>query len=473
MTGPRHVAVIDIGKTNAKVALVDLEHLSEIAVRTRPNTVLAGPPYPHYDTEGLWQFVLASLAALQALHPIDAITVTTHGAAAALLADDGTLAAPILDYEHDGPDTLQPAYDAIRPDFAETGSPRLPMGLNLGAQLFWLLETFPEIRQRTKTIVTYPQYWAFRLCGKAVNEVTSLGCHTDLWNPNAKTLSSMVEATGWRDLMAPVAKAADCLGPVLSDVTASTGIAAGTPVYCGIHDSNASLYAHLAMRPVPFSIVSTGTWVISMALGGAKVTLDPDRDTLINVNARGEPVPSARFMGGREFDRMMAGFPHEYDQGDIATVLDRDAMLLPAVELRSGPFQNRRHGWTVDEASLGPGARFVAVSFYLALMTATGLVMTGAAGSVIVEGPFAGNQVYLDMLAAATGRPVCAVAGTGTSIGAAMLAAGHSMPARPSGGVPGKPGDGMARYARQWRSLCDPVSVPARQGSGRETEQRG
>ena len=40
---PNHIAVIDIGKTNAKVALVDLNDLSEIAVATRPNKVLAGP----------------------------------------------------------------------------------------------------------------------------------------------------------------------------------------------------------------------------------------------------------------------------------------------------------------------------------------------------------------------------------------------------------------------------------------------
>ena len=37
----RHVAVIDIGKTNAKVALVDLDRLAEIDTRRTPNTVLA------------------------------------------------------------------------------------------------------------------------------------------------------------------------------------------------------------------------------------------------------------------------------------------------------------------------------------------------------------------------------------------------------------------------------------------------
>ena len=179
MAERHHIAVIDIGKTNAKLALVDLDTLTEIEVFKRSNPVLAGPPYPHYDTGGLWEFILGSLTEMNRSHGIDAITVTTHGAAAALLDGQGELAAPVLDYEHDGPDTLAAGYDAIRPEFAETGSPRLPVGLNLGAQLFWQFEAFPNIRKRTRAIVTYPQYWTFRLTGKAVNEVPSLGCHTE------------------------------------------------------------------------------------------------------------------------------------------------------------------------------------------------------------------------------------------------------------------------------------------------------
>jgi len=449
--GKRHVAVIDIGKTNAKLALVDLGQLREIDVRKRPNAVRAGGPYPHYDTDGLWDFILGALKEMQGAHGIDAVTVTTHGASAALLDGEGRLAAPVLDYEHDGPDALAADYDAVRPDFAETGSPRLPMGLNLGAQLFWQFETFPDIRARTRTIVTWPQYWAYRLTGKAVNEVTSLGCHTDLWRPRENRFSSLVEKAGWSGLMAPVAKAADCLGPVLPEVAAAAGLDARTPVHCGIHDSNASLYAHLVSRDAPFAVVSTGTWVISMAIGGAAVDLDPARDTLINVNAFGDPVPSARFMGGREFDRMTEGLSRQYDARDVAAVLDRGAMLLPAVEPRSGPYPGRRHGWTVDEASLSGGERFVAVSCYLALMTATGLEMTGAAGPALVEGPFADNPVYLDMLAAATGRPVSAVAGTGTSIGAALLSADRdAAPRRDDTQWTGGPG--MDAYARKWRA---------------------
>ena len=92
------VAVIDIGKTNAKVALVDLASLSETGVRKTPNEVLSDGLYPHYDVERLWTFILDSLRDLGQAAPIEAISITTHGATAALVDGDGNLALPILDY---------------------------------------------------------------------------------------------------------------------------------------------------------------------------------------------------------------------------------------------------------------------------------------------------------------------------------------------------------------------------------------
>ncbi|WP_424988885.1 FGGY family carbohydrate kinase [Microbulbifer sp. S227A] len=223
-----HIAVIDIGKTNAKLALVNRADLSEIAVITRPNAVLPGPPWPHFDTEGHWSFLLDGLARFNAEHGISAIVTTTHGACVALLNKDGELAAPILDYEHTGPEALAAEYDALRPDFAETGSPRLSMGLNVGAQLHWQFAQDPPLKERTRTIVTYPQYWGFRLTGVAATDVTSLGCHTDLWNPHAGQFSSLVDRLGIAGKIAPARRSGDILGSVLPEIAARTGIAPDT-----------------------------------------------------------------------------------------------------------------------------------------------------------------------------------------------------------------------------------------------------
>ncbi|TIX64118.1 MAG: carbohydrate kinase, partial [Mesorhizobium sp.] len=88
----------------------------------------------------------------------------------------------------------------------------------------------------------------------------------------------------------------------------------------------------------------------------------------------------------------------------------------------SGPFPLRQAQWLNADGTSG-GERFVAISFYLALMTAACLELIGGDGPTTVEGPFARNRLFTGMLAAATGRTVIASeAATGTSIGAALLA---------------------------------------------------
>jgi len=455
MSALRHIAVIDIGKTNAKVALVDLATLSEVALHRMANAPLRRAPYPHHDVEALWTFILDSLASLNGEQRIDAISITTHGATGALVDAAGELVLPVLDYEFDGPDRLAAEYDAIRPAFAETGTPRLPLGLNLGAQFFWQQKSFPVEFARTAAMLMYLQYWALRLTGVVTNEVTSLGCHTDLWNPWTADFSSLVDSLNWRHLMAPVRPAKDRLGPILPALAARIGLDPQTPVFCGLHDSNASLLPHLQSDAPPFSVVSTGTWVVSMAVGGRTVDLDPARDTLVNVNALGDPVPSARFMGGREFSLLTEGQPENWTEDDIGAVLGRKTLLLPSTQQGSGPFPHQAATW-LNADGISNGQRFAAISFYLALMTATCLELIGADGPTTVEGPFARNRLFVGMLAAATARGIIASeAATGTSIGAALLAS-DQVTTHGEGGRTEPPTDpAWADYVSAWRTAVE------------------
>ena len=110
------VAVLDVGKTNVKLLLHDAETGCERVVRAAPNRVLRDGPYPHFDTDAIAALLLDGLAEM----------------------------------------TRQPD-DALRPPFSDSFSPRLPGGLNVGAQLFWQARTFPEAFARVAHVVTYPQ----------------------------------------------------------------------------------------------------------------------------------------------------------------------------------------------------------------------------------------------------------------------------------------------------------------------------
>jgi sugar (pentulose or hexulose) kinase len=419
------VAVLDVGKTNVKAVIVDVAAGRELAARTKPNKVLTDGLYPHFDVDGIFAFFIESLKELHAEHGFEAISITAHGASGALLGEEG-LALPVLDYEFRYPAEIDEAYDAVRPPFSETFSPRLPGGLNLGAQVHYQKTAFPEAFRQVRTIVTYPQYWGWRLTGIAATDVTSLGCHTDLWLPRIGKFSSLAERLGISGMLAPVKKPSDLLGHVTDEIAARIGLAETIPVYCGIHDSNASLLPHLLQREAPFAVVSTGTWVVLFAVGGDLDHLDPARDTLANVDALGRAVPSARFMGGREFEMLTAGQGKATPEA-IKRVVGEGVHFTPSVMPGCGPYTHAEHRIVNAKGGLDADETYVAASLYCALMTKTCLDLTGASGPIVVEGPFTRNALYIEALERATGRPVIAATGsTGTSVGAALLASSLS-----------------------------------------------
>lgn len=456
-TRPAATVVLDIGKTNAKLALVDSETRTIVALRTMPNEVRRDGLYPHFDTDALWSFIVGGLTEYATQAEIGCISTTTHGAACAILNDDGLL-LPVLDYEYGGPDSISEAYRPLRGAFWETLSPDLPGGLNVGRQLYWLEETFPSAFGRATAILLYPQYWVWRLSGALAAEPTSLGCHTDLWNPEAGTFSRLAEDRGWAKRIPPVVHPWDTAGTIRPALARKTGLPESCRVVAGIHDSNASLLPHILRRRAPFAVLSTGTWLILFAVGGEIANLDPARDCLANVDALGRPVPSARFMAGREYERLTDGDKTAPGLDDVERVVRGGVMALPSFAPGTGPYAYLDGHWSSDPAALSPGERAAGASLYCALVATTCLELTSAAGPIVVEGPLSRNPIFLAALARLVDRPVIArTDATGTTEGAALLADG------PEGAGPGLP-DGapieplaidLSAYATAWRDALE------------------
>ncbi len=457
------VAVFDVGKTNLKLLVFD-GNGRVVAERSEANAPLPPDtrwPYLKLDTGRAWAFLLRSLKEVAAAAPIEAISVTTHGASGALVADDGE-APPPVDYEFDGFAGVDAAYDALRPAFEESLSPLSARGLNLGRQIFYLQRNFPEAFSRARAFLAYPQYWAFRLTGVLATEVTSLGAHTDLWRPKEGRLSSLVERAGWIRFFPPVRNAWDALGPLKPDAAAATGLAPEVRVHCGAHDSNASLVPYLASRADPFTVVSTGTWAILMAVGG-KGAIDEKADMLANVDIFARPVPTARLMLGREFAAVAGERPAEARESDVAAIVAAGVLAIPAFTDQGGPFAGRE-GRIEGHPPASPEGRAALATLYSALMTAHMLRRLEAPGDIIVEGGFNRSPAFAGVLAALMpGRTVLRAAASGAAEGAAMLAR-WGAPHEPPNLAPARAWDppGLATYAEAWRRAIDLDGRPLR-----------
>lgn len=437
---PDGSVVLDIGKTNAKLTLIDAAGKTLAEVRT-PNTIRRVAPYPHHDTDRLWTWMLAQLRELATQAHIRAIVPVTHGATAALV-DDAGLVLPVLDYEHTPGDATDAArYAALRPSFADSGSPALPAGLNLGRQLDWLQAHFPAEFARAKHVLMYPQYWTWRLCGVAASEVTSLGCHTDLWRPDVGRWSSLVERLGWEKLFPPRRDAWARLGALRPELVEATGLPADCEIVCGIHDSNASLLRHLLtlQSSGPCTVLSTGTWAIAAALGSATKPLVESQDMLANCNVFGDAVPCMRFMGGREFANLAGERPAPFTAEHIERLVARQTMALPCFAESGGPFAGQL-GRMTGEVPQTAEERAALATIYVVLMTDHCLGALGAQGRVVVEGAFTANPWFGPLLAGlADGREVAVSDdSSGTTCGAWLLDAW------------GQQADGVAAPVQSW-----------------------
>jgi L-fuculokinase len=150
------IAVLDVGKTNAKIALVDAALGREVWSARRANGVIQGSATRELDLVAIESWLLDSLREAPQRERVAAIVPIAHGAAAVLVDHAGeVLAAP--DYEDTCFDQVAGEYGALRDPYAMTFSPNLPQGLNLGRQLFYLQQRHAGLFERVAHILPYPQ----------------------------------------------------------------------------------------------------------------------------------------------------------------------------------------------------------------------------------------------------------------------------------------------------------------------------
>lgn len=458
----RATVVLDVGKTLTKLSLWGPEgRLQER--RSQPNERVPGA-YLGLDALGIEDFLEHTLRDFGRRADIGAVIPVAHGAAAAWLGPRG-LVQPPLDYEQVLPPALRRDYDAQRDPFAQTGSPALPNGLNLGAQLHYLDALRGTPPPDSVCWVPWAQYWSWRLSGVASADLTHLGCHTDLWYPMAGTPSGLASRRGWAERMAPLAFSGATVGHLTSGWVRRTGLASDAEVLCGIHDSNAALLAARAfpeLRDREATVLSTGTWFVAMRSPAAEVCfdiadLDEARDCLVNIDAFGRPVPSARWMGGREIE-LLGGAGARIDAPErqetllraVEAVVRRGAMILPGFVPGSGPYPMAQGRWMA--APTDEDERLAAVCLYAALLADVSLDLIGARERLLVEGRFSRCTLLVGALACLRPGTTVYVAPTESEVafGALCLRDPAAMPVSSLSTVPPLPVD-LAAYRGRWR----------------------
>ena len=418
-----HVAVLDVGKTNVKLHVASAD-AALLETATTPNLVLDGPPYRSHDLAGQEDWLMAGLRELGSRFAIEAFVACAHGSGGVLVGDRAPL-MPMIDYEQSAPVAVDDAYRRAIGSYRERGSVIMPGATHLARQMLWFDHSRPGVLASARAMLATPQYWAWRLCGVAASEVTSLAAQSHLWSPADRRLSGFVATNGWNRLIPPLCPAWQTLGRLLPDVADRAGLGGDTRVLCGIHDSSANLYRYRSAGLSGMTVISTGTWIVALSDRGE---VDPDLERqgrFCGADVHGAPVPGMLIMGGREFSAVADGRAGPARVDMLARLVDSRTFALPFFGFEDGIFPGRaRRGRVVGPLASEPAFRFTLAVLYVALLTAECLRSLPPSDTVVLDGSFVRDPLFGALVQAMqpAARVLVNHEATGTATGTALLA---------------------------------------------------
>lgn len=424
------VAIFDVGKTNKKLFLFNESYQIVFEKSEQFDETVDEDGDPCEDITALQHFIHQGLKTVLELteFTVRAVNFSGYGASFVYVDDHGKSVGSLCNYLKPYPPKLQEqfynTYGGQKLFSFQTASPVLG-SLNSGMQLYRIKHERPEMFSRIKYALHLPQYLSFLVSGKAFSEITSIGCHTNLWHFQNSEYHYWVKREGILEKFPDLVPSDMVVHPASSSF--SVGI--------GLHDSSSALIPYLVAFSEPFALISTGTWAISLnPFNTSPLTAEElECDCLCYLQYRGTPVKASRLFAGHHHDeqveRMAAYFEQDKDQY-VKIQFDKSSMekidvtfdvkASPKSALRELKFASRELSSFANEIEAYHQLMFdLIVQQYFS----SNLIIRGTAVKrIFVDGGFSNNSVYMNLLAAFF--PAMEVFASSipqaTSIGAAM-----------------------------------------------------
>jgi len=293
------IAIFDIGKTNKKLLLFDtgLNLLSETEEKFPAIRDEDGFECDNIDLIEKWIRESSGRLVTSDEYLLKGVNFATYGASLVYLDGQGRRLTPLYNYlkplDENIPADLYSGYGGRDEFCRKTASPALGM-LNSGLQALWLKKTRPDIFERVRTILHFPQYLSYILSGELCSEHTSIGCHTAIWDFDRRSYHQWVID---EKMPFPVPVPVTTL---FNSTIRGKALLTGT----GLHDSSASLAPYFTGSKGNFILLSTGTWCIAMnPFNNEVLTQDQlSADCLCYMSINGDPVKSSRVFLGQMHD---------------------------------------------------------------------------------------------------------------------------------------------------------------------------
>ena len=423
------IAIYDIGKTNKKVFLFDESYRIIWEDSTQLEETTDEDGFPCEDLKALENWIRKSFDLASSLDGVEirALNFSGYGASFVNLGKDNRPITPLYNYLKPFPQAIEQSfyskYGGPEKFARVTASPRLG-NLNSGLQLLRLRMEKPAFFHQILHALHLPQWLSFLFTNQFVSDMTSIGCHTAMWNFKEKKYHEWLEKERILQVLAPISPSEKTFKIVKSGKELISGI--------GLHDSSAALTPYLLQSKESFLLISTGTWSISLnPFNRLELTQEElSNDCLCYLDFKGNQVKASRLFAGQLHDQLVLQLAEHFQVSekyfqqlifDSRWCLsldnpDFDNSFLPAGEILNS-FNPDRYK-TPEE-----GYHQLMTALILLQKKSTEFILgKGNVKSIFVDGGFSKNSVFMNLLALVFKkyRVYAARVAQASAIGAAM-----------------------------------------------------
>lgn len=408
------IAIFDVGKTNKKLFLFDQHYQIVYEKTARFIETSDEDGFACDNIDSLRLSVFESLNEVLRLDRFDikAINFTTYGASLVYVDSDGKPLAPLFNYLKPYPEDLNKrfykAYGGEEAVCLQTASP-CSGSLNSGLQLYRIKNEKPELFARMKYALHLPQFMSSLITGKFYSDITSIGCHTHLWDFQKNDYHRWIYEEKLDQKLAPIFPSNQVIQTQFMGKEYLAGV--------GLHDSSAALIPYLVNFTEPFILISTGTWCISLnPFNDSPLTKEEiNCNCLCYLSYQGKPVKASR---------LFAGYEHEQQTKRIAAHFQMPASLFRTMNFSPEIIEMLKKKNVLDAEPIPPCAadftsKFternledygnIKEAYHQLIMDileqqflSTNMIMQkGITKKIFVDGGFSKNNIYMNLLAAA------------------------------------------------------------------------
>jgi L-fuculokinase len=396
------IAVFDIGKTNKKLLLFDGQYKVFLERSWQFDEIKDEDGYPCEDIAALSAWIKGAVDEVLSMEnvAVKAINFSAYGASFVHVDSIGNPVAPLYNYLKPFPEKLQKEFYSKyggQSNFSQiTASPVLG-NLNSGLQLYRLKYEQETVFHNIYRSLHLPQYISGIVTKKYISDITSIGCHTALWDFQKRKYHEWVYAENISKKLADIISGDETQPIQYKQHNLKIGI--------GMHDSSAALVPYLLNFAEPFVLLSTGTWNISLNPFNDEplTTGELQKDCLCYLTHEAKPVKASRLFAGYEYDLQVKRIAsHFQGQPEKYTGLhfNKDLLEFPKKEQNEPYHLKTFSSRELNEFPNDENAYYQLVSdLVFAQKQATRLIMNDDVKLLFVDGGFSKNAIFMHFLA--------------------------------------------------------------------------